>query len=1175
MPTVEEILIDHQRQLDEHLVIVTGARADAGIARDKAFEAVADIAWTRIDVRSYTDDRIQYVLDYFGTTLTSWAEDIIATSGRYADGVGTNVTNTINNSLDDWRTNIQQEIDTVLADTAVLERWAEDTFNIEIPKMWEDINKTTEDVRQNEQEILNEANTARQENAEMAARWREMADQIEDHKNAIIEMDYSIYAVRDDIYRNISVEYDGRLASYDERITVAAGETGAVSDRVQTLEVSVADQYAQVQTLERAMIDGNTELAQQITSLSVGTNTQFDTFQIWHFDTASEGWTGTWVDGYIRVNDETRSPVLSVDAAKYRQVRARIKKVGNPIWNGLFTYEGATPGETITVPEPVWTSDLGEITINPTWSGTLTRMILNLSSGSTGTDHYLLDWITVGRPAPGASSADIMGERIARTTADSALGARIDSIDLRLTSGDGVIGVATDVVEGVKSEIIEDAIAGSIVAVNESITAFDTRIDNIETGQALNSSAISTLANRVTVQDQEIVAVNSRIDNFVIDDENLVDSQVFQALTQRVTINEQGIVSVNQSITQMNTSISTVEGNASAAQAAAQSAANLAGTKGKVFVQDSPPPTSERLAQNLWIDTTANANTPKRWNGSEWEGVTDKVARDAAAAAAQALQGLGDKADAAAMTALTQRVASTEQGLVSQAAINSSLNASITLVGNEAGTAQTAAQAAADLAGSKGKVLVQSAAPADADRLVQNLWIDITNNNNTPKRWNGTAWLPVTDKVALDAAAAAQNALNAVALKADATAVQELSTRVTENANGITSVGREITRLDNSVTIVGTTAQEAQTAAQTASNLAGSKGKVFFQNGAPPVAERLSQNLWIDTTGGNNTPKRWNGSAWASVTDKAATDAKAAADAANRAVGLKADATYVDSVDQKVNKVGTDLSTATSRITAVENRINNPNTGLNALSSSINATNTRVNTLGNTVTAQGNSTQALTATVNQATANTLFRASVTATPAGAKSRIAISARGAAGDNTQSAGIYIEAGTDNVNSVYVVASRFAIVQSANGEKFVPFMVKNGVVYIKTAYIENLTLGTDKFTENSISGTWTSNSNSVTFNLKKQSKVIILCSCDVRNPSGSGDQDVTSNTFLSLNGTTIKSYSLVNAFARTTHNFILVRTLNAGQNTLTLETTGGTMTGSPSVSGYNMAAVALYK
>ncbi|ACY33386.1 DUF1983 domain-containing protein [Comamonas thiooxydans] len=70
---------------------------------------------------------------------------------------------------------------------------------------------------------------------------------------------------------------------------------------------------------------------------------------------------------------------------------------------------------------------------------------------------------------------------------------------------------------------------------------------------------------------------------------------------------------------------------------------------------------------------------------------------------------------------------------------------------------------------------------------------------------------------------------------------------------------------------------DAMQAAQAASDAAGGKGKVLYGSSQPAVEDRVEQNLWIDTTSGFNTPKRWNGSTWASVTDKAATDAAAAA----------------------------------------------------------------------------------------------------------------------------------------------------------------------------------------------------------------------------------------------------------------------------------------------------------
>ena len=87
-------------------------------------------------------------------------------------------------------------------------------------------------------------------------------------------------------------------------------------------------------------------------------------------------------------------------------------------------------------------------------------------------------------------------------------------------------------------------------------------------------------------------------------------------------------------------------------------------------------------------------------------------------------------------------------------------------------------------------------------------------------------------------------------------------------------------------------AKAAQRAAEAAAEAAGNKGEVIFGSTTPAADKRLSQNLWIDTTGGLNTPKRWNGSAWVIVTDKAATDAakaaKAAQDTADEALG-KAD----------------------------------------------------------------------------------------------------------------------------------------------------------------------------------------------------------------------------------------------------------------------------------------------
>lgn len=78
-------------------------------------------------------------------------------------------------------------------------------------------------------------------------------------------------------------------------------------------------------------------------------------------------------------------------------------------------------------------------------------------------------------------------------------------------------------------------------------------------------------------------------------------------------------------------------------------------------------------------------------------------------------------------------------------------------------------------------------------------------------------------------------------------------------------------------------AQKANTAAAAAAGVANGKADVLIQSTAPATSMRKASTLWIDTTGGANTPKRWNGSAWVAVTDKAATDAANAAVKANDA----------------------------------------------------------------------------------------------------------------------------------------------------------------------------------------------------------------------------------------------------------------------------------------------------
>ncbi|WP_336579409.1 phage tail protein [Alcaligenes sp. CHO6] len=182
-----------------------------------------------------------------------------------------------------------------------------------------------------------------------------------------------------------------------------------------------------------------------------------------------------------------------------------------------------------------------------------------------------------------------------------------------------------------------------------------------------------------------------------------------------------------------------------------------------------------------------------------------------------------------------------------------------------------------------------------------------------------------------------------------ATAVQSLTTRVTATEGRLDSQASSITQLGTSVTNADAKAVAAQQAAAAAADAAGAKGEVIFGSTAPPAAKRLAQNLWIDTAGNANTPKRWNGSAWVAVTDKAASDAasaavaaKAAADAAQATANQKADASAVNALTTRVEQAEGGLASQGQAVTALQNTVNDPSTGVAATAGALNDTKSRV-----------------------------------------------------------------------------------------------------------------------------------------------------------------------------------------------------------------------------------------
>ena len=163
---------------------------------------------------------------------------------------------------------------------------------------------------------------------------------------------------------------------------------------------------------------------------------------------------------------------------------------------------------------------------------------------------------------------------------------------------------------------------------------------------------------------------------------------------------------------------------------------------------------------------TANAATAAAESATATAGQAKDAANAAQTAAESAKKTAGnaqtlantanESANAAKSTAVNASSVATQAKATADSAAQSATDAA-----NAAQKANTAAAAAAGVANGKADVLIQSTAPATSMRKPTTLWIDTTNGANTPKRWNGSTWMAVTDKAATDAANAAVKANDA------------------------------------------------------------------------------------------------------------------------------------------------------------------------------------------------------------------------------------------------------------------------------------------------------------------------------------------------------------------------------------------------------------------------------
>jgi predicted phage tail protein len=270
--------------------------------------------------------------------------------------------------------------------------------------------------------------------------------------------------------------------------------------------------------------NADNSLSQQITLLSAGAGEQFDWQSIWYFDSSIEDWTGNGtptieVSGWLRPANQTSnayviSPTINVNAAKYGQVKLRVRAVGTPTFAGYLWWNTSTEttwdtSRRIALDEPVLDSNgIGLIPTTINWFGTVTQIKISLSDAQTSSNYYELDWVAIGRPSPGASSAQLLElERVTVDTSNAtSLASKLSTLDA--TINNSVTGLV-DTVANIKDTytVIADIEESSASAQRTLLSSIgnpvrviysstqptpQTVVTTLEDGSTFSSSTINT-----------------------------------------------------------------------------------------------------------------------------------------------------------------------------------------------------------------------------------------------------------------------------------------------------------------------------------------------------------------------------------------------------------------------------------------------------------------------------------------------------------------------------------------------------------------------------------------------------------------------------------------------------------------------------------------------------------
>lgn len=239
-------------------------------------------------------------------------------------------------------------------------------------------------------------------------------------------------------------------------------------------------------------------------NLISGSGQQFDYKQIWYFDSGVDSWTGngtpTETDGWLIPADHATDPYvispdsLGINGVSYGFMMVRIRKTGSPVWDGTIWWQRTEDstwdaGRSVAVSEPSYdANNIGLISLDTGWTGTIEQVRIDLSDDQSATDYFEIDWVAIGRPAPGASTASVTAEQVARVAGDDALAADIVLVEASIS----------DVSAAVSDE--ETARINGDSALASDISTLETTVGGHTTSIETNATSIDGLEGQYTVK---------------------------------------------------------------------------------------------------------------------------------------------------------------------------------------------------------------------------------------------------------------------------------------------------------------------------------------------------------------------------------------------------------------------------------------------------------------------------------------------------------------------------------------------------------------------------------------------------------------------------------------------------------------------------------------------------